>query len=920
MSQALVCLDADRRRTLLEQGWNGLDYVEVTDEPPSLCVHFFGKIPEGLSAANLRITGGRRIRDLKILSVQVNHTEDPELDECLHITLDNKGDFSTYTLCLVNLPAAVPPDVAMEAAVVRPRFDPRYLCVEFRFRQDCPADLDCQDDGSCPPEPPPEPDMNYLAKDYQTFRQLILDRLALVMPDWQERHVPDLGITLVELLAYAGDYLSYYQDAVATEAYLGTARQRISVRRHGRLMDYRLHEGCNARAWLAVDTNIDTSVDPSQIFFITKVDGWSFPEGKLLVPGDLQGTALSTYEAFEPLVDAATTSIPLYAAHDEIPFYTWGDELCCLPKGSTGATLLDESTSASTSASMNAEGVVTKPRVLHLNKGDDLLLEEVLGPHTGNAADANPAHRWVVRLTAVTPDVDPVYGRTVLNIAWSQEDALPFPLCLSARLPAPDCTTLKKVSVARGNVILVDHGLTLPTELVGGVPTQDLVQTCACEGAVVDVMAMPGPFEPTLQKAPLTYAQPLAAAPAASPLLSQDPRQALPRVVLYSLPPMTPEEAQLLGPDTLNNPLPLVREIQKPKNLTAQAVKAMLSRQTRLLLDALAPDAPLGPDLSESLLRDLHRLIRPWWSRLDLVASQEEDPHFIVEMDNQGYAHLRFGDGELGLQPRAGSAFKARYRIGNGPEGNVGAEAISFAVLRQGLLDGVVLKPRNPLPARGGTAQEPMAQAKLLAPTAFLELIMRAITADDYAVIAERGPRLQGADGELAWMGSWYEARVAVDPYGTDEPDPALLESVEGGLHPFRRLGHDLEVVAAKYVPLDIELTVCVKPDYLRGHVEAALLQVFSDRVGPDGTRGFFHPDNLGFGQNVYLSHLVAAAQTVPGVQHVEVTKLQRLYEGANDEKEKGVLPLGMGQIAQVDHDPDFPEHGQFHLVMRGGR
>jgi hypothetical protein len=41
-------------------------------------------------------------------------------------------------------------------------------------------------------------------------------------------------IALVELLAYVGDQLSYYQDAVANEAYLETARQRISVKRHTR--------------------------------------------------------------------------------------------------------------------------------------------------------------------------------------------------------------------------------------------------------------------------------------------------------------------------------------------------------------------------------------------------------------------------------------------------------------------------------------------------------------------------------------------------------------------------------------------------------------------------------------------------------------------------------------------------------------
>src|SRR5437879_4243476 len=90
---------------------------------------------------------------------------------------------------------------------------------------------------ACPPPTPDEPEINYLGKDYNSFRQLILDRLSLITPNWKERHIPDIGITLVELLAYVGDYLSYYQDAVATEAYLETARQRISVRRHAKLVD-----------------------------------------------------------------------------------------------------------------------------------------------------------------------------------------------------------------------------------------------------------------------------------------------------------------------------------------------------------------------------------------------------------------------------------------------------------------------------------------------------------------------------------------------------------------------------------------------------------------------------------------------------------------------------------------------------------
>ena len=80
----------------------------------------------------------------------------------------------------------------------------------------------------------------------------MLDRLSVTMPKWKERSPADIGVMLVELLAYEADYLSYHQDAVATEAYLGTARKRISVRRHARLLDYYLHDGCNARTWVTL--------------------------------------------------------------------------------------------------------------------------------------------------------------------------------------------------------------------------------------------------------------------------------------------------------------------------------------------------------------------------------------------------------------------------------------------------------------------------------------------------------------------------------------------------------------------------------------------------------------------------------------------------------------------------------------------
>ena len=262
----LRCHQEHRRDDVRAASMFGLDYVEVSEDQLTLYVYFLGKAPKKVEKANLRIQGGRRIRDIQVTDLRMRRQTDPTLDDFMEVTVNKPGDFSTYTLSLLELEG----------------FDSRYDQVTFTFKASCPSDLDCKTPHVCPPPQRTQPEINYLAKDYASFRQLILDRLALIMPDWQETHVPDLGITLVELLAYVGDYLSYYQDAVATEAYLGTARQRISVRRHVKLVDYAMHEGCNARAWVTIATDTDLSFDPNAIYWITGYPG--VPNRRILTP------------------------------------------------------------------------------------------------------------------------------------------------------------------------------------------------------------------------------------------------------------------------------------------------------------------------------------------------------------------------------------------------------------------------------------------------------------------------------------------------------------------------------------------------------------------------------------------------------------------------------------------------------------
>jgi predicted phage baseplate assembly protein len=309
-----------------------------------------------------------------------------------------------------------------------------------------------------------------------------------------------------------------------------------------------------------------------------------------------------------------------------------------------------------------------------------------------------------------------------------------------------------------------------------------------------------------------------------------------------------------------------------------------------------------------------------WYAQSDLLDSGSDDRHFVAEIDNNGQAHLRFGNGELGRSPDALAEFEASYRTGNGTSGNVGAEAIRYLVIRQGVLDGIEIHPRNPMSAQGGTEPESMAEVKMFAPGAIRKDLQRAITADDYARLAERNNKVQRAAAEILWAGSWYEARVSIDQRGTDEFEGSLQQEIEKSLYRYRRMGQDISINPADYVPLEIELLICVSPHYQRGHVQAALLDAFSNRQLPDGQRGFFHPDNLTFGEGIYLSKLVATAQAIDGVQSVTVKKLQQRFAEAEDEIASGVLPLDAMQIAQLDNDPNFPEHGKLTLVMHGGR
>jgi predicted phage baseplate assembly protein len=300
----------------------------------------------------------------------------------------------------------------------------------------------------------------------------------------------------------------------------------------------------------------------------------------------------------------------------------------------------------------------------------------------------------------------------------------------------------------------------------------------------------------------------------------------------------------------------------------------------------------------------------------DLLASGSNDLHFVVEAQDDGLARLRFGDDHHGKRPNPGTKFEAHYRVGSGTAGNVGADTIGHVVTPT---IGVILKVTNSMPAAGGIEPEDVEAARRDAPEAF-RTQERAVTAADYGAAALRRPEVQRAAARFRWTGSWHTVFVAADRRGGENVDAAFEGRLRRHLERFRMAGYDLEVDAPRFVALDVELHVCVKPDYVRSDVARAVTVALGSGMLPDGRRAAFHPDNFSFGEPVYLSRILAAAQAVEGVHSVWAEKFARLGSPDPASIENGVIAMGGMEIAQLANDPNFRELGRLTLAVGGGR
>jgi hypothetical protein len=876
------CRDAARRARILAQAvLNGIDFVEfeVVGAKFILHVHFLLNLPAGAyglvaNPSPIHIHGGTRIIGVAVKSAAIGGA--PNI---LDVEVDEQGDFSPYLISI---------GWARDAAGVwRYAFtdiDRLFSVAPVNFRPGCPVDFDCKPVRDCPPETLPEPALDYLARDYASFRQMLIDLVAQRNPAWTERSAADVGIALLELFAHEGDHISYFQDAVANEAFLDTARQRVSAKRHAKIVDYAMHDGRNA--WTFVHLRVKTTGTlPSGTQLLTKISmPMRFDRQPFVVPVPQPiarpGTFLNPITDEDYRTDPALAQVRVFETTaalavdpllNDLRLHTWGNEQCCLPRGTTTAHMyaIDATVPATPKA-------VRFP----IKAGDRLLLEEVLGPETGNKADADPAHRCVVRVVSVNPDpststvgppsnlmrdrlfladLDPVtfepkpvvapvpLAQTLplVEVTWRVEDAPKFALCLAAKLE--DGTEVHTISVARGNIALADHGRT-------------------------KVESYPAP------------------APSAVPGLT--------------LLEAEPDLRLRLGDGPLTMCCPTGTALDCDVRAARPAVSLVITHSSGAT-EAYIPVA-------------------------DLLSSKPFMQHFVADVDNVGRAVIRFGDGEYGRSPVDVAKVDVTYRVGNGRAGNIGADSLAHVVrpAPPPLLPDIEAI-RNPLPARRGEDPELIDQVRNYAPAAFRAGQLRAVTELDYKKAALTIPGVWGAVASFRWTGSWYTVFVGIDPADpelviTDARGHTRLEDkfkrkVHDALTRYRLAGYDLEIRSARYIPLDIAIQICVKPGYFRGDVAHAVSLALSAGVQPGGKPGLFNPANFTFGQPVYLSRIYEAVEDVEGVDSATVTVFHPHARDPANEIDNGRIPIGAWEIARLDNDPSNMENGTLTISAGGG-
>jgi hypothetical protein len=288
-----------------------------------------------------------------------------------------------------------------------------------------------------------------------------------------------------------------------------------------------------------------------------------------------------------------------------------------------------------------------------------------------------------------------------------------------------------------------------------------------------------------------------------------------------------------------------------------QAFQSFTLKQPPLTF--VASPTPAGADSSlKVFVNDVQ-----WHEKESLAETEPNDRIFVTKTDDDGKTTVVLGNGQHGLRlPTGIENVRAAYRNGIGKVGNARAEQISQLLSKPLGVKRVV----NPLRASGGSDRESLDTARKNAPRTVTALD-RLVSVTDYADFAcsfagiGKAVAAKITDGRRIWV---HLTIAGADDIPIDETSD-LYRNLLAALRDYGDPQQPVALQVRELVLAIISARVRIMTDYqwetVAVDVRKKLLSTFSFEVRE-------------LGQDVLLSEVIAAIQSVRGVAYVDVDVL----------------------------------------------
>jgi Baseplate J-like protein len=234
---------------------------------------------------------------------------------------------------------------------------------------------------------------------------------------------------------------------------------------------------------------------------------------------------------------------------------------------------------------------------------------------------------------------------------------------------------------------------------------------------------------------------------------------------------------------------------------------------------------------------------------------------FVTREDDRNITHVQFGDGVNGSRVPSGvNNIVATYRYGSGA-----AEPDPGSLT-------VILQPwpglkslLNPVAASGGADPDSPQNITTLGPQSVLTF-GRAISANDYAIIAAQAPGVARARSYFSWDPN--QGRMLVKVYVGD--DTTAVTNANAALADACDPNRPLTVLPATSIDMSLSFTLLIDPSYQTASVVTAVTSTLTD---PD--KGLFGVNVVQIGQVFFRSQIEKACLSIPGAVAVHNLSFQ---------------------------------------------